>query len=197
MKKISVLFVLLMSFSFVQAQTKKSGGSSSYNAGIGVHLGEPFAVSYKKNMGKRAWEASIGITRRSWAYDDYTYLDSRPRFNDYFIEGSNFGICTSVQFHYLLQYDLKALEGLKLYWGLGPQLRFRPYSVNLRSRSILFERSSASGIDLDLGIDGVFGAEYKFKKIPLAVFADIVPFTEFVDRFYVYPMGGIGARFTF
>jgi hypothetical protein len=197
MKKISVLLVVLMSFSIVQAQSKKSGGSSSYKAGIGVHLGEPFAITYKKNMDKRAWEVSIGITRRSWGYSDQSYLESRPRFDDYTFDGRNFGICTSVQFHYLFQYDLKAVEGLKLYWGLGPQLRFRPYTVNLRSRNFPFDRSTAAGVDLDLGIDAVFGADYKFKKLPLAVFANIVPYTEIVDRFYIFPMGGIGARFTF
>lgn len=195
MKKISVLFALLMSFYFVQGQSKS--GNSSYKAGIGVHLGEPFAITYKKNMDKRAWEVSIGATPRSWGYSNQSYLESRPRFDGYYVEGHDFGICTSIQFHYLFQYDLKALEGFKLYWGIGPQLRFRPYTVNLRDRDFPFNRKSAAGADLDLGIDAVFGADYKFKKLPLAVYADIVPYTEIVDRFYIFPMGGIGARFTF
>lgn len=184
-------------FSNAQTSAKKTGTSSAYNAGIGVHLGEPFAISYKKNMDKTAWEVSIGLTRRSFGYNDNAYLSSRPRFDGYTIQGSSFGICTVVQFHYLFQYDIKPVEGLKFYWGLGPQFRFRPYTVDVRDNLFPSIKTSRAGIDIDLGLDLVFGAEYKFKNLPLAVFADITPFTEFVDRFYVYPMGGVGGRFTF
>jgi len=197
MRKTILLALLVLGSSGLFAQSK-SKGSGSYSAGIGVHLGEPFAVTYKKYNGKTSWEASLGITRRSFGYSDNVYLNSLPRFEGYGITGYEFGICTSAQFHYLFNYEIKALDGMQIYWGLGPQIRFRPYSVNLSRWAFpSWTTTTKTGVDLDLGLDLVFGAEYKFKNLPLAVFADITPFTEFVDRFYVYPMGGVGGRFVF
>jgi hypothetical protein len=89
------------------------------------------------------------------------------------------------------------MEGLKFYWGLGPQFRATPYTAQMRRDIAPNAVETKTGVDVDLGLDAVVGAQYKFKKLPLAVYADIVPFVEFVDFLYFHPMGGIGARYVF
>jgi hypothetical protein len=199
MKKINLFLLLsVVTIGAAFAQKKPSSvGSSTYTSSIGVHLGEPFAVTYKQDMGKRAWEVSVGITNRSFGYGNYDYLRAKSRFDNHDIWSNSFSVMPTVQFHYLFQYDISALEGFKIFWGLGPQFRFRTYTATVHNRFFPFENTSRNGVDIDLGLDVTVGADYKFKKLPLAVFANVTPFFEFVDRFYVFPMGGVGARYTF
>jgi hypothetical protein len=57
-------------------------------------------------------------------------------------------------------------------------------------------RDTAS--DIDLGLDGVVGLEYKFKNAPFSVFGEANLFMEIVDRpLYFKGQGGLGLRINF
>lgn len=48
-----------------------------------------------------------------------------------------------------------------------------------------------------LGIDGILGLDYKFKKAPINISMDVKPFIDFFGGNYVYMDGGISLRYTF
>jgi hypothetical protein len=205
MRKVILIAAFLMSQllpGVTQAQKKsdksKKRGSAdaSYNSSIGIHLGDATAFTYKKNMGTRGFEINVGVSPYLGGYNANNYFNHNSKYNGLNYSNGSYGIGMAVQFHYLFHYALP-LEGLRWYWGIGPQFRARPYTVGYNDPKNFYNYSTKNGVDIALGIDGVLGAEYKFKKLPIAVYADIVPFTEFVSRFWIYPTGGIGARYTF
>ena len=52
--------------------------------------------------------------------------------------------------------------------------------------------------EIDVGVDGVIGLEYKFPKVPIAVFADFTLAMElYPDPFIPWGQFGIGARYNF
>lgn len=55
------------------------------------------------------------------------------------------------------------------------------------------------GTYVSVGLDGIFGLEYKFNKIPLVVSADLKPYVNFNNGTHHVgeEIGGISARYTF
>ncbi|HSZ24175.1 MAG TPA: hypothetical protein VK766_00570 [Cytophagaceae bacterium] len=176
--------------------SKKGSATASYNSGIGIHLGDLTAFTFKKNMGTQGFEVNFGYSPYLGGYNPSQFFSYSPKFNNEVYSNGSFGPGVGIQFHYLFHYALP-LEGLRWYWGVGPQLRARSYTIGYNDPKIFYGYYTKTGVDVSVGIDGVLGAEYKFKNLPIAVYADIVPYTSFASRFWFYPTGGIGARYTF
>ncbi|CAN5229627.1 hypothetical protein BH23BAC1_BH23BAC1_28950 [soil metagenome] len=184
----------------------KETSSKSYNWGLGFRLGDPFGITLKRYLARnRAFEINVGSTSH-WGYNYRNRFYHYNKYKDYDYRGYNNRGAVSIQFHYLYHKNIKGAEGLQWYLGFGPQVRIKRHDFQYRFRSYygpgpndynwLQGRDTAS--DLDVGLDGIIGLEYKFKGAPFSVFGETNLFMEILDRpFYFRGQGGLGARFNF
>jgi len=202
MKKIFIIILVIFSIN-----------AFSQNNGIGVRMGDPTGVTYKKYMGNNALEINIGYTYlfengNNWYSDRYDVWYKKQKFNytGYeYLGYSNVSFPLCLQIHYLFQKPISAADSkvgkLSWYWGLGGQLRLQSYSFD-------YAYKDASGpdwnyvygkrvTDLNIGVDGVGGVEYKFSKAPFSVFCDFTLELEIYDNFAPWGQAGIGGRYNF
>jgi hypothetical protein len=207
--------LLLVLFANISIFAQK-GTSSSPNLGVGIRLGDPTGLTVKKYMGRNALEFNIG---RTYMFSGGNRYYDR-RFNDWYDgwhhqyphyrEIEYIGYSRSVplslqlhylQLHYLFHRNIKEVDNLQWYWGLGAQLRIQKYSYNYRYKldgSSAWYHGTEAVTDLDVGVDGVLGVEYRIPSLPISVFADIDLFMEVADDpFTFWLQGGLGARYNF
>lgn len=164
-------------------------------------------------MSKNALELSIGRTYvwgyRNWYYDrfDYWYGNQKFGYKEFQYISYRSSQPLGIQLHYLFNNPIKStgktdLSGLHWYYGLGAQFRFQTYDFDYRYKvdgdPDWYYARGERVTDIDLGIDGVLGLEYRFKTAPFSVFADITLFMEVVDNpFAFWTQGGVGVRYNF
>ena len=86
--------------------------------------------------------------------------------------------------------DIPGAEGLKWYAGPGVHVGF----WNNKWKDHYPDREDGVAI----GIDGIGGLDYKFKKVPINIFVDWQPSFNFVGYNHFYASwGGTGVRYTF
>lgn len=180
----------------------------SQNAGIGLRLGDPSGITFKKYSTKNAWEINFG---RSYLFNgnrwynnhfDYWYEKQKYGYKEYQYLGYAAGVPLSLQLHYLFRNPVKSTAGLEWYWGIGAQFRFQRYFYSYRYKLYndpnWYYSYDRAVTDIDLGFDGIIGLEYNFKDVPLALFIDANIFMEFVDRpFFFWFQSGLGIRYNF
>lgn len=178
--------------------------------GIGVRLGDPSGLTYKRYNGDNALEFSIGRSHTFVGKNYYNhkfdkwYSDARFGYKDYVPEGVKHSVPIGMHVHYLMHTDWFASEfdGLQWYYGFGIQLRHQTltysYRYKLEGESFWRYDGEEKVTDLDIGLDGVIGAEYEFENVPIRVFVDLTLFIEIVDDPFIFhfPMG-IGGRYMF
>lgn len=176
---------------------------------IGLRVGDPTGITAKKYMGKSALEVNVGRT--------YMFY-SRPH-EKYFYDwhkGKNYGydevqylaykrsLPVSIQLHWYLQNPIdnfagEDTEGLAWYFGGGIQFRSQTYYYDYkykREKNSDWEYVYKERVtDLDLGLDGTIGLEYKFEDLPISIMGDINLFLELVDTPSVWLQGSIGVRY--
>lgn len=86
-------------------------------------------------------------------------------------------------------------RGLNWYYGIGGHLAVQTdwvYYDGIRG----YRREKG---DVGIGIDGIFGIEYKINEVPIALSLDFKPFVEVTTNGDVYPAldPGLGIKFTF
>lgn len=192
------MLVFCISSSFAQKKSTGSdvGSSAEKNMGIGVRVGDPTGVTFKKYLGtKAALEFNAGISTFISGYNyDYDY-DKHYGKNGYYGygHGNRFGL--SFQAHYTRLFDIKPVTGLQWYVGGGLQLRTVSYDYYYRDQYDNYYAARASYVQF--GLDALGGAEYTFRDAPFSVFADVNFFINFVNNPNVYVQPGIGGRFNF
>ena len=212
MKKIHLLLLtLILATNHFASYGQKRKSASAGNFGIGVKFGDPSGLSLKKYMNGKALELCIG---RSYMFHggpryynkrfDHWYHDwhrDYPYYRDVQYHGYSRSFPLSIQLHYLFQKDLKGVDNLQWYLGLGAQMRYQKYYFDYQYKldgSPKWLYASERVTDLDLGIDGVAGLEYRMSEVPLSFFADINLFMEVADDpFAFWFQGGIGIRYNF
>ncbi len=156
------------------------------------------SLNYVSNA-QSTYKSAIGLRVSDGYYDEVaasfkTFL-SKPAaiefnigFRDYgFIGYSWFNLSASLSFQY--HFDIKSVAGLRWFIGAGATA-FNTFS------------SYSDYKGFGLGVFPTAGADYKFKKIPLDVSADIRPTIavikpyEYYNDFYIANVG-ISARYTF
>jgi hypothetical protein len=86
--------------------------------------------------------------------------------------------------------DIPGLEGLKWYAGPGAHIGF----WTDKWKKDYPEREGG----ISIGIDGIGGLDYKFKKVPINIFVDWQPSFTFVGyNYFEAGWGGTGVRYTF
>ena len=202
MKRIIFLFVLAISIT-----------AYGQNMGIGIRLGDPTGLTLKKHIGKNALEFSFGrshlFSNHHWYNDNFDswYLHQNFGYTDFQYQDYKASIPLGMQLHYLINKDIykigsEDIKGLQWYFGFGGQFRFRnyhyTYTYKVPGDPNWHYGTSRRVTDIDLGVDGVIGLEYKFDKVPFSVFIDMTIFMEVVDNpFLPSVQGGIGGRYNF
>lgn len=195
MKKIFVLTIFLFVgyFSFAQR----------LNQGIGLRLGDPVGITYKKYLPhSQAVELILGGASASWhrtyyqnSFDEYSQYDNY-RYIGHTVESSVY-----LQGRYLFHYNIP-VEGmvgkLDWYWGLGAMMKVA--KVKYRYQDLEGGPASRTDVktDFDIGPEGIGGIEYFFEDIPLSVFGEASVMVELADRpGAVGVFGAVGLRYIF
>lgn len=179
--------------------------------GLGVRLGDPSGITVKKYMSKNALELSFGRTyvwgHRNWYNDRFNYWYGNQKFGykEFQYIGYRSSAPLGLQLHYLFNNPVKNVknaEGLHWYYGIGAQFRFQSYDFDYRYKldgdPDWYYARGERVTDIDLGVDGVLGLEYRFKTVPFSLFADITLFMEVLDDPFVFwTQGGAGVRYNF
>ena len=190
MKKFSLCCILLLSLSFSLAVAQRNG--------IGIRLGEPSAITYKRYLAdNKALEFLIGTAPNSLGdtyyrtslikkYDDYTYVDHEVS-EVFYLQGR-------YQFNH--QIPTEGLAGkLDWYWGIGAA--FKTAKLEYVFKDEFQDLDILSRSDLDVGPEIMGGFEFTLQNTPLAVFAEMSTFIELADRTTIRVLGGFGARYNF
>ncbi|MCH7401039.1 hypothetical protein ACFOUP_01965 [Belliella kenyensis] len=174
--------------------------------GIGIRLGEPLSITYKKFLdGNIAIEGMFGRAGANSAqYYFRSFDNNRPTSNAFYAghsTGSSFSFNVRGAYHEDITDDLNIDQGYLLaYAGAGLQLRSTRVDYTYTDPSVsptgIFYRESRRNIDIGPEIFG--GSEYYFDDLPISIFAEIGLFMELLDRFgHVKLQGGIGVRYLF
>jgi hypothetical protein len=223
--KVSALFLKksTTAFNFVQIkikdQTKPKGVkkliiliigllpilSLAQEDGIGLRLGEPFSITYKKFLDDNiAIEGMFGRAGANSAqYYQRAFENNRPSPNAFYA-GHNTSSILSFNlrgaYHEDITDDLNIEQGYILgYFGLGAQLRTAQvdyaYTDSSVSPNSVFRESRTN---IDFGPEVFGGAEYYFDELPMSVFAEVGLFMELLDRIgHLRFQGAIGVRYIF
>jgi hypothetical protein len=178
------------------------------NWGVGLRIGDPLGISVKKYMGDKALEFNVGRShtfyRHGWYNKRFDVWYKNKNFGYKEFQYLNYHASTpvSIQAHYLFHKDIKSVNNLQWYWGVGAQFRIQNYYFDYRFKiqgdPNWYYAVGEKVTDLDIGVDGVLGLEYTFKDIPLSVFGDVMLFMEFADNpFAFWLQGGVGVRYNF
>ena len=191
MKKVILLLSLSLFYFSALAQTQ----------GIGIRLGEPMGVTYKKYFGRsKAIEFGLGSAGPGWNYSYYrNSFESRNQYDDYRYRSHSVQSIVYLQGRYLLHYDIyiQGLEGKWDWcWGVGGMLKLAKVRYRFADDAPPFNETDTY-TDVDFGPEGIIGMEYTFKDVPLTVFGEVSLLLEIVDRVTLRPFGGAGVRYNF
>lgn len=173
--------------------------------GIGIRLGEPLSITYKKFLDDNiAIEGMFGAAGANSAqYYQRSFENNRPSANAFYTAHSTSNILSfNVRgaYHEDITDDLNIDQGYILgYFGVGAQLRTAQVDYAFTDSSInpnaVFRETRTN---IDFGPEVFGGAEYYFDELPMSVFAEIGLFMELLDRFgHLRFQGGIGVRYIF
>lgn len=191
MKKLIVIFVLF----FI------AFGSFAQDRGIGIRLGAPMGISYKKYFPRKhnAVEFGIGTLTNGW-YNNYyeKSFNDFDRFEGYDYVSHRVRSAVYLQGRYLWHYDIQ-IEGmmgeLDWYWGLGGVAKFGSVEYRYRENGIPGREMRT---DFDFGPEGILGMEYTFEQVPLTVFGEFSLMIEILDRPGILRgLSGVGVRYNF
>jgi hypothetical protein len=173
--------------------------------GIGLRLGEPLSITYKKFLDDNiAIEGMFGAAGANSAqYYQRSFENNRPSANAFYASHSTSNILSfnlRGAYHEDITDDLNIDQGYILgYFGVGAQLRTAQVDYAFTDSSInpnAVFRETRSNIDFGPEVFG--GAEYYFDELPMSVFAELGLFMELLDRFgHLRFQGGIGVRYIF
>jgi len=182
------------------------------NLAVGLRLGDPTGITVKKYIGDNALQINIGRSHvyvgRNWhnrRFNDWNGINPNY-FNVQYIGHRNV-LPLSIQVHYLFNNAIARVgeldtRGLSWYYGFGAQFRTTTYRFTYRYQTSLggpfFQERGENITEIDLGVDGVIGAEYKIPETNFSVFLEMNLFLEVIDNpFAIWYQNGIGARYHF
>jgi hypothetical protein len=156
--------------------------SAGYNTAIGLRLGTDLGVTAKFGVGNGYIEGIVGSGYRALMltvlYEKYLPAFGREDFHWYFGAGGHIGFLGHWYrrgYYYHGYYDK---------WGHYHEGPDYYYSTDYyREPSI--------------GIDGIFGLEYKFKEIPFTASVDLKPFINIYRYDYGFIEGAFSFRYVF
>jgi hypothetical protein len=190
MKKLTGIFLLLF----------LTFGAFAQDRGIGIRLGAPMGITYKKYLPRhKAVEFGIGTLTNGW-YDNYYQksFNDFDQFEGYDYVSHRVKSALYLQGRYLLHNEIQ-IEGmmgkLEWYWGVGGLVKFGTVEYNYRFDGVPGKRNRT---DFDFGPEGIIGMEYTFEEVPLTIFGEFSLMIEIVDRPGILRgLSGVGVRYNF
>lgn len=177
--------------------------------GIGIKLGDPFAITYKFYLDKK-WGLVVDFGKSASALYSRYY---REKFDEY-IEGDTIPIAGGIDYlshqakadlvgeiKILRHFDLeKVSPGLRFYFGVGFELRSVQLTYDYlyddgfnQNKFGRFERNRFT-----YGPEFVTGIEYSYFQIPISAFMEVEMFTDVgLDPGWTKVQGGVGLRYIF
>lgn len=177
-------------------------GALAQNRGIGIRLGEPTGVTYKVHLNKsRAVEFILGTASNSWNHNYYEKsFHDRGSYNGRIYNSHHVSNTVFLQGRYLFNYEIpvQGVEGrFDWYWGVGAVLKLASVEYSYQNEAPPFNTFRDTRTDIDIGPEGIGGAEYKFEDLPLTLFAEVGLMLELGDSFGFRGLLGTGARYNF
>ena len=178
--------------------------------GIGLKLGDPFALTYKYYPSKHwafaadAGKAASGLYNRYYRNAFTSYLPgpdsltngktikylAHKALNDWFLEAK-----------FLYQWDAeKIAQGLQFYAGLGWQWRNTSlqYDYLYENANVESKLGKLNANRFTYGPVAIVGFEYSYFTLPISAFIEIEWFTDaLLDPGYRRFQGGVGLRYIF
>lgn len=166
MKRLAFLIMLII-----------STVAGAQQQGIGLRLGDPMGVSYKKYFG-RSHAIEFGVGSAPTNGNNSYYLNSfyeYPRYDNYRYQNHTVQSTLYLQARYLFHYNIpmQDIEGkLEWYWGGGAMLKASKIQYRYQTREAPFEPGRDIINDIDLGPEGIVGLEYTFQDVPMTIFGE-------------------------
>jgi len=166
-KLLMVVLTMFIAYPTLRAQEAVLPVTSSYNTAIGIRMGG----------------LTSGLTIKQ-------FIGGKSALEGIFSFATNSFVITGL---YERHIGIVDAPGLNWVYGVGGHIgTFYPNGRYYYYRYYYYpERTNV------LGIDGIFGLDYKFNKIPFNVGIDIKPFVDFYDGPFVFLDGALSLRFAF
>lgn len=179
--------------------------------GLGVKLGDPFAITYKYYFNKRfgvaadIGKASSGLYNRYFRekFDDYIVTDTFST-SDASIEYYTHKVKSDLIGEVKLLYHIDASKispGLQVYIGAGWEWKNTKLQYDYTYRESLADPDKFGRFErtrFTMGPQGVVGIEYAYFKIPISAFMELEYFSDVLaDPGWSRVEGGVGLRYIF
>ena len=179
--------------------------------GIGVKLGDPFAITYKYYFNKRlalaadVGKASSGLYNRYFRekFDEYVVTDTFST-SDASIEYYTHKVMSDLIGEVKLLYHLDASKispGLQVYIGAGWEWKYTKLQYDYTYRESVSDPDKFGRFDrtrFTMGPQAVIGIEYSYFKIPISAFMELEYFSDVLaDPGWSRVEGGVGLRYIF
>ena len=179
--------------------------------GIGVKLGDPFAITYKYYFNKRlalaadVGKASSGLYNRYFRekFDEYVVTDTFST-SDASIEYYTHKVMSDLIGEVKLLYHLDASKispGLQVYIGAGCEWKYTKLQYDYTYRESVSDPDKFGRFDrtrFTMGPQAVIGIEYSYFKIPISAFMELEYFSDVLaDPGWSRVEGGVGLRYIF
>lgn len=180
--------------------------------GIGLKLGDPFAISYKYYISERFGIAvdfgkvASGLYNRYYREKFYEYIDVDTAQEgtrvDYLAHRANYDWVAELKF--LWHFDARGITpGLRVYFGVGPEIRttqltYQYFFSGATGGSEINELGSFTRKRNTFGPQVSLGIEYSYFQIPVSAFMEVELFNDIsLDPGWRRFEGGAGLRYIF
>ena len=179
--------------------------------GLGIKLGDPFAITYKYYFNKRfavaadLGKASSGLYNRYFRekFDQYVVTDTFST-SDATIEYYTHKVVADLIGELKLLYHVDASKispGLQLYIGAGWEWKNTKLRYDYTYRESVSDPDKFGRFDrtrFTMGPQAVIGIEYAYFKIPISAFMELEYFSDVMaDPGWNRVEGGVGLRYIF
>jgi hypothetical protein len=177
--------------------------ASAQNQSIGIRLGDPTGVTYKKYLNRSsAVEFGLGTAATGWNHNYYVKsFHNKKGYNGNIYNSHSVSNIIYLQGRYLLNYPVpvQGVEGkFDWYWGGGAVLKLARVQYYYQNEAPPYNTLIDERTDIDFGPEGIVGAEYKFEDLPFTLFAEVSLMLEIADRPGAFRgFIGTGARYNF
>jgi hypothetical protein len=180
--------------------------------GIGIKLGDPFAITYKFYVSEKFsivadfGKTASGLYNRYYRekFNEYINIDTAQGGAqlDYLSHKVNFDWVAELKF--LWHFDAKGITpGLKVYFGIGPeikstQLTYQYFFSSVTSSGEVNELGEFTRRRNTFGPQVSLGFEYNYFQIPVSAFMEVELFNDIsLDPGWHRFEGGAGLRYIF
>lgn len=169
--------------------------------GIGIKVGDPFALTYKFYANKHFAVAADFGRSASGLYSKYyseIFSEFQPSTSLYYSHKAKADWVGEIKFLYQISIE-DISPGLQLYAGLGWEVRNLKIQYDYFADDDGLQSNFKDEYDrLTQGAQGVFGIEYSYFKLPISAFMELEYYYDVVkDPGWTKIQGGVGLRYVF